>query len=113
MTVLHGDGTSLSFLREERLGTSDWMLAVTGSDEVNLMSSLLARELGVEPVIEHRDPRKGDQRRTVAEGLPIGLPAGPGMPPPYVPTGVAVGPDGSVYVSADRNNAIYRVRPQR
>jgi trk system potassium uptake protein TrkA len=48
VTVLHGDGTSLSFLREERLGTSDWMLAVTGSDEVNLMSSLLARELGVE-----------------------------------------------------------------
>lgn len=53
------------------------------------------------------------QRRTVAQGLPIGLPAGPGMPPPYVPTGVAVGPDGSIYVSTDRNNAIYRVRPQR
>lgn len=53
------------------------------------------------------------QRRTVAEGLPIGLPAGPGMPPPYVPTGVAVGPDGTVYVSADRNNAVYRVAPRR
>jgi len=53
------------------------------------------------------------QRRTVAEGLPIGLSAGPGMPPPYVPTGVAVGADGSIYLSADRNNAIYRIKPVR
>ncbi len=52
-------------------------------------------------------------RRTVADQLPIGLSAGPGMPPPYVPTGVAVGADGSVYFSADRNNAIYRIQPVR
>jgi trk system potassium uptake protein len=47
VTVLHGDGTHLGFLREERIGSADSVLAVTGSDEVNLMSSLLARELGV------------------------------------------------------------------
>ena len=58
------------------------------------------------------DPAQGS-RRSVAENLPIGLPAGPGMPPPYVPTGVAVSADGDIYFSADRNNAIYRVRPQR
>ena len=58
------------------------------------------------------DPASG-AKRTVAENLPIGLPAGPGMPPPYVVTGVAVGADGSVYFSADKNNAIYRIRPQR
>ena len=52
-------------------------------------------------------------RRTIADNLPIGLAGGPGMPPMYVPTGVAVGADGAVYVSADGNNAIYRVRPQR
>ncbi|MCX4246908.1 Trk system potassium transporter TrkA [Paraliomyxa miuraensis] len=46
--VLHGDGTSLRFLRDERIGLSDCVMAVTGSDEVNLMSSLLTRELGVE-----------------------------------------------------------------
>ena len=53
------------------------------------------------------------QRRTVATDLPIGLPAGPGMPPPYVPTGVTVDAAGNVYFSANRNNALYRVRPQR
>jgi streptogramin lyase len=58
------------------------------------------------------DPASG-AKRTVAENLPIGLPAGPGMPPPYVVTGVAVGADGSVYFSANKNNAIYRIRPQR
>ncbi|MEJ1168682.1 hypothetical protein [Variovorax sp. CCNWLW235] len=58
------------------------------------------------------DPANGS-RRTVAENLPIGLAAGPGLPPPYVVTGVAVGGDGSIYVAGDRNSAIYRIRPQR
>ena len=58
------------------------------------------------------DPVTGT-RRTIASNLPIGMPAGPGMPPPYVVTGVAVGADGTVYFSADKNNALYRVRPQR
>jgi sugar lactone lactonase YvrE len=52
-------------------------------------------------------------RRSVAENLPIGLSGGPGMPPPYVVTGVAVAADGTVYFSADRNNAVYRIKPQR
>lgn len=51
------------------------------------------------------------ERRTVADHLPIGLPGAPGMPLPYVATGVDVGADGTVYFSANRNNAIYRVRP--
>jgi streptogramin lyase len=58
------------------------------------------------------DPASGT-RRSVAENLPIGLAAGPGMPPPYVVTGVAVAADGTVYFSADKNNAIYRVKPRR
>jgi sugar lactone lactonase YvrE len=52
-------------------------------------------------------------RRTVAEQLPIGLAGGPGMPPPYVVTGVAVGENGVIYMSADLNNAVYAIRPQR
>lgn len=58
------------------------------------------------------DPANG-ARRTVADNLPIGLAASPGLPPPYVVTGVAVGSDGTIYMAADRNNAIYRIRPKR
>jgi sugar lactone lactonase YvrE len=58
------------------------------------------------------DPGNG-QRRTVADNLQIGLAGGPGMPPPYVATGVAVDASGNVYFSANRNNAIYRIRPRR
>ncbi|MFT3799650.1 MAG: hypothetical protein QM766_00390 [Burkholderiaceae bacterium] len=56
------------------------------------------------------DPATGS-RRTVADGLPIGLVPAPGLPPFYLPTGVAVDDRGDVYVSADRNNAVYRIRP--
>lgn len=48
--ILHGDGTNLAFLRDEQVGRADALIAVTGSDEANLMTSLLARELGVEHV---------------------------------------------------------------
>lgn len=58
------------------------------------------------------DPANGT-RRTVAQNPPIGMTAGPGMPPPHVVTGVAVGADGTVYFSADKDNAVYRVKPQR
>ncbi len=57
------------------------------------------------------DPANGS-RRTVAENLPIGLTGGPGLPT-YVMTGVAVGGDGTIYVTADQNNGLYRIRPAR
>ena len=57
------------------------------------------------------DPVSG-QARTVAENLTIGLEGAQGMPPPYNVTGVAVGDDGVIYMSADRNNAVYKIRPQ-
>jgi trk system potassium uptake protein len=48
--VLHGDGTNIAFLRDEQVGRADALLAVTGSDEANLMTSLLGHELGVDHV---------------------------------------------------------------
>jgi len=47
-------------------------------------------------------------RRTVAEDLPL-VPTGS---PPY-PTGLVVAADGTVYMTADANNALYRIRPRR
>lgn len=46
-TVVHGDGTSIALLRDQQIQSADYVLAVTRSDEANLMVSLLARDLGV------------------------------------------------------------------
>jgi sugar lactone lactonase YvrE len=73
--------------------------------------SLVVAEAGAARLVEV-DPTSGE-RRTVAEKLPIGLAGGPGMPPPYVITGVDVAADGSIFFSADLDNALYRVRPRR
>ncbi|MBC8370826.1 MAG: Trk system potassium transporter TrkA [Planctomycetes bacterium] len=45
--VLHGDGTDLSLLREENVGDTPVLIAVTSNDEKNLLVSLLAKEEGV------------------------------------------------------------------
>lgn len=47
-TIVHGDGTSLALLQEEHVEMADYTLAVTKADEVNLMSSLVSQEIGVE-----------------------------------------------------------------
>jgi trk system potassium uptake protein TrkA len=46
-TVIHGDVRDTPFLKEERVGTAAVFIATTGDDETNVMSSLLARDLGV------------------------------------------------------------------
>jgi sugar lactone lactonase YvrE len=55
------------------------------------------------------DPANGN-KRVIAFDLPIGFEAGPGLPPPYLTTGVAVAADGTVYFSADRDNGIYKIK---
>jgi sugar lactone lactonase YvrE len=56
------------------------------------------------------DPKDGSLR-VVAEKLPIGLsPKRPDTPGAYLPTGVAVSGDGTVFVSADLDNSLLRIR---
>jgi trk system potassium uptake protein TrkA len=47
VNVIHGDGTNISCLRDEHVDSADYMVAVTRADEVNLMASLMAKDLGV------------------------------------------------------------------
>jgi trk system potassium uptake protein TrkA len=49
--VLHGDGTDLELMEQERLDDSDVVVAVTDDDSKNLLSSLLAKQLGIPKVI--------------------------------------------------------------
>jgi trk system potassium uptake protein len=44
--VIHGDGTNVDTLRSARVEQADWLLAVTGQDEVNLVACELGSTLG-------------------------------------------------------------------
>ena len=49
--VLHGDATDLELLEMEAIGEADGFVAYTGSDETNLLSCLLAKNLGTRRVV--------------------------------------------------------------
>ena len=49
--VLHGDATDLELLEMEGIGDADGFVAYTGSDETNLLSCLLAKNLGARKVV--------------------------------------------------------------
>ncbi|AKB74696.1 Trk system potassium uptake protein TrkA [Methanosarcina lacustris Z-7289] len=53
--VLNGDGTDVSLLREENIEDMDVVIAVTDSDEKNLLCALLAKQLGAKKVIARAD----------------------------------------------------------
>ncbi len=48
----------------------------------------------------------------IARNLAIGYPAAATSPPVYIQTGVGVSAAGAIYVSSDRNSAIYKISPQ-
>lgn len=49
--VLEGDGTDVNLLAEAGVGRADWVLGVTGLDEVNLVACQLALTLGAKQVL--------------------------------------------------------------
>jgi len=56
--VIEGDGTSIDVLRAADVDRSDWLIAVTGQDEVNLVACEIALTLGVRKTLARlNDPR--------------------------------------------------------
>ncbi|MDC3954303.1 SMP-30/gluconolactonase/LRE family protein [Polyangium jinanense] len=70
---------------------------------------LIVAEVGRKQLVRI-DPATG-QSTVLASDLPIGLPESEGLPPGYIPTGVAVGRSGTIYVSSDIESALYRFVP--
>ena len=70
---------------------------------------LYVAEVGQKRVVSI-DPATG-AKTVIASNLDIGLAPFPGGPPALVPTGVAVGRTGIVYVSADIRNSLYKLTP--
>ncbi|MGP8321119.1 MAG: Trk system potassium transporter TrkA [Methanosarcinaceae archaeon] len=53
--VLHGDGTDVNLLKEEDVHEMDVVIAVTDSDEKNMLCALLSKQLGAKKVIARVD----------------------------------------------------------
>ena len=51
--VLHGDGTDVELLKDENIGDADSFIAVTENEQTNLLSGMLAQNLGVKQVVIH------------------------------------------------------------
>lgn len=49
--IICGDGTDKDLLFEENIGEMDFLMALTGDEENNVLMSLLAREMGVKKII--------------------------------------------------------------
>lgn len=49
--VIHGDGSDYQLLDEENVGQSDIFVAVTDDDKINMLCSLIAKNLGVKTTI--------------------------------------------------------------
>lgn len=68
LLILFGDGTDVDMLNRANAARSDWVLAMTGKDEANLVACQLARTLGSPRVLARlNDPRN----RATFEALDI------------------------------------------
>ncbi|WNG25182.1 gluconolaconase [Cystobacter fuscus] len=70
---------------------------------------LIVAEVGRKQLVRI-DPATG-RSTVIAKGLRIGLPESEGLPPGYIPTGVAVGRSGTIYLTSDMESALYRFVP--
>jgi len=50
-SILNHDATDFAFLQSEKIGRTDIFVACTGSDEVNLLTGLLAKQAGCQDVV--------------------------------------------------------------
>jgi sugar lactone lactonase YvrE len=69
--------------------------------------TLVVVEAGAKRIVEV-DPATGIVT-PIATSLPIGSTGPAGVPPSYIPTGVAIGADGSVWFASDVDNGLYRL----
>ena len=67
---IKGNGVSASVLIEAGVDTADLLIAVTGSDEVNMVCCLTAKKLGVRQTIARvRDPEYADELSLIKDQL--------------------------------------------
>jgi DNA-binding beta-propeller fold protein YncE len=75
---------------------------------VDADGNLLVVETGIGS-LSKIDLRTGEIN-AIANDLEVGAPAIPGLPPTFIFNGVAVGPSGTIYVTGDKTNVLYRIQ---
>lgn len=103
-----GAVTAIDLAAGTRRVVADGLAGPEGID-VGPNGQLFVAEVGQKRVLMV-DPVSG-AKTVIASNLDIGLPSFAGGPPALVPTGVAVGRSGTVYVSSDTRNALYKLTP--
>jgi sugar lactone lactonase YvrE len=91
---------------------------------IRFQGDLIVAELGTASVlrVDGADPESGAKRLSsidletgeviiVAENLALGIAAWPGMPPTHLLNGVTVDAAGTIYVTGDIENVLYRITP--
>ena len=72
--------------------------------------NVVVAEVGAR-VVSRIDPQSG-KRTVITDQVAMGLPVPAGLPPTFIPTGLAVSRTGAIYVSSDVDSAIYRLVPK-
>ncbi len=106
--IAAGAVTQIDVASGARKVVADGLAGPEGID-VGPDGRLFVAEVGQKRVVAI-DPASG-AKTVIASNLDIGLAPYPGGPPALVPTGVAVGRTGTVYVSSDIRNALYKLTP--
>jgi sugar lactone lactonase YvrE len=106
--IAAGAVTQIDVVSGVRRVVADGLAGPEGID-VGPDGLLYVAEVGQKRVVAI-DPATGT-KTVIASNLDIGLAPYPGGPPALVPTGVAVGRTGTVYVSSDIRNALYKLTP--
>lgn len=106
--IAAGAVTEIDVATGERRMVADGLAGPEGID-IGPDGRLYVAEVGQKRIVAI--DRATGAKTVVASNLDIGLPAFPGGPPALVPTGVAVARSGTVYVSSDIRNALYKLTP--
>ena len=106
--IAAGAVTEIDIANGERRVVADGLAGPEGID-LGPDGRLYVAEVGQKRIVAI--DRATGAKTVIASNLDIGLAPYPGGPPALVPTGVAVARSGTVYVSSDIRNALYKLTP--
>ncbi len=77
--VVHGNGASMSVLKQADVGTADLLIAATSSDEINLLTCIMAKKLAkkLHTIARVRNPEYAEQLVALKDELGLSMTVNP------------------------------------